>query len=54
MRIRTFFYTIGQGIKSLFRNGWYSIASVATITACLFLFGMFYTIIVNFQHMVRS
>ena len=54
MRIRTFFYSIGQGIKSLFRNGWYSIASVATITACLFLFGMFYTIIVNFQHMVRS
>ena len=54
MRIRTFFYTIGQGIKSLFRNGWYSIASVATITACLFLFGMFYTMIVNFQHMVRS
>ena len=54
MRIRTFFYTIGQGIKSLFRNGWYSIASVATITACLFLFGMFYTIIVNFQHMGRS
>ena len=54
MRIRTFFYRIGQGIKSLFRNGWYSIASVATITACLFLFGMFYTIIVNFQHMVRS
>ena len=54
MRIRTFFYTIGQGIKSLFRNGWYSIASVATITACLFLFGMFYTIIVNFQHMVHS
>ena len=54
MRIRTFFYTIGQGIKSLFRIGWYSIASVATITACLFLFGMFYTIIVNFQHMVHS
>ena len=29
-------------------------ASIATISACLFLFGVFFSILVNFQHIVRS
>lgn len=53
-RISTFFYTIGQGFRNLTRNGWYTLASIATIAACLFLFGLFYTIVVNFQNMVRA
>ena len=44
MRISSFFYTIGQGFKNLGRNKWYTLASIATITACLFLFGLFYAI----------
>ena len=48
-KISTFFYTIGQGIRNLTRNKWYTLASIATISACLFLFGMFYTIVLNFQ-----
>lgn len=39
MKISTFLYTIRQGFVNLFRNKWYSLASVATIAACLFLFG---------------
>ena len=54
MKIKTFFYAIGQGIKNLFRNKGYSLASIATISACLFLFGVFSSILVNFQHIVRS
>ncbi len=54
MRISSFFYTIGQGFKNLGRNKWYTLASVATISACLFLFGMFYSIITNFQHIVKT
>lgn len=54
MKISTFFYTIQQGFKNLFRNKWYSLASVATIAACLFLFGIFYAIVANFQHMVKG
>lgn len=54
MRISTFFYTIGQGFRNLTRNGWYTLASIATITACLFLFGLFYSILTNFQTIVRS
>ncbi len=54
MRINSFFYTIGQGFKNLGRNKWYTLASVATISACLFLFGLFYSIITNFQHVVKT
>ena len=54
MRISTFFYTIKQGVINIFRNKWFSLASVATIGACLFLFGIFYSIILNFQNIVKT
>lgn len=54
MRISTFFYTIKQGIINIFRNKWFSLASIATIGACLFLFGIFYAIIMNFQNIVKT
>lgn len=54
MRISTFFYTIKQGIINIFRNKWFSLASIATIGACLFLFGLFYAIIMNFQNIVKT
>lgn len=53
-KIRTFFYTLKQGFGNIFRNKWFSLASIATISACLFLFGVFYAIVVNFQHMVKT
>jgi len=53
-KINTFFYCIGQGIKSIFRNKLLSLASIATIAACLFLFGLFYSIVMNFQHIVKT
>ena len=54
MGISTFFYTLKQGIINIFRNKWFSLASVATISACLFLFGLFYAVITNFQSIVKS
>ena len=54
MKISTFFYTLKQGIVNIFRNKWYSLASVATISACLFLFGVFYAVVANFQHIVKG
>lgn len=54
MRISTFFYTIKQGIINIFRNKWFSLASIATIGACLFLFGLFYAVIANFQNIVKT
>lgn len=54
MRISTFFYTLKQGFVSIFRNKWFSLASIATISACLFLFGLFYAVIMNFQNIVKT
>ena len=54
MRISTFFYTIRQGFRNIFRNKLFSLASIATITACLFLFGDFYAIVLNLQNMVKT
>ena len=54
MMISTFWYTLGQGFKNLTRNGWYTLASIATITASLFLFGIFYAVLANFQNIVQE
>lgn len=54
MKISTLFYTIKQGFANIFRNKWYSLASIATISACLFLFGLFYAVVANFQNVVKT
>ncbi|MCM1162517.1 MAG: ABC transporter permease [Roseburia sp.] len=54
MRISTFFYTLKQGIVNIFRNKWYSLASLATITTCLLMFGVFYSIVMNFQYILKT
>lgn len=54
MRISTFFYTIKQGIVNIWKNKLFSLASIATMTACIFLFGLFYMIVTNFQSMVKD
>ena len=46
------FYTIRQGFKNIIRNGLFSLASIGTITACLFMFGIFYCLLANFQFML--
>ena len=54
MSINTFFYSMGQGIKNIGRNKLFSLATIATIAACVFLFGLFYSIVVNFQNIVKQ
>ena len=54
MKISTLFYTIKQGFANIFRNKWYSLASIATISACLFLFGLFYCSVANFQNILKT
>lgn len=54
MRFSTLLYTIKQGFANIFRNKWYSLASIATISACLFLFGIFYSVVANFQYILKS
>lgn len=54
MRINTFWYNLGQGLKSIWRNKLFSLASIATMSACIFLFGVFYSIGANFTEMVHT
>lgn len=54
MRINTFFYSVKQGFKNIFRNKMFSLASIATMAACIFMFGIFYIIITNFTSTVKS
>lgn len=54
MRISTFAYTFKQGLKNIWRNKIFSLASIATMSACIFLFGLFYAIVVNFQSIVKE
>lgn len=54
MRISTFFYAIKQGLRNIWKNKMFSLASIATMTACIFLFGLFFTIVTNFQSMVKD
>ncbi len=52
--ISVFFYSVKQGLKSMKKNRMFTLASIGTMAACLFLFGMFYFIVSNFNHMVKE
>lgn len=54
MRISTFGYSMKQGFKNIGRNKMFSIASIATMSACIFLFGLFFSIVTNFSHIVEK
>ena len=47
MRPSTIWYTLKQGVKNIKRNFMFSIASVITMAACIFLFGIFFSIVNN-------
>ena len=46
-------YCMKQGLKNICRNIWFSLASVATISACIFLFCLFFSIVANIRFMVH-
>ncbi len=54
MSIRTFLYSLTQGINNFFKNRLMTIASVTTITASLFVVSMFYCIVVNLNFILEE
>lgn len=54
MRLSTFFYCLKEGLKNICRNVWFSLASTAIISACIFLFCMFFALVANVQYMVKK
>ena len=53
MRISTLGYVGKQGVKNIGKNKMFSMASIATMAACIFLFGLFFSILMNFQHIIQ-
>lgn len=54
MRFSTIGYCLKQGFKNIWRNKLFSLASLATMSACIFMFGLFFCIVQNFQSFVRE
>jgi len=54
MKLNSFFYNVKQGVKNIWRNRMFSIASMSTMAACIFIFGVFYAILMNVNSMVRT
>lgn len=54
MRISSIAYSFKQGIKNIFRNILFSLASISTMAACIFLFGLFFAIVTNVQYMLKE
>lgn len=53
-RIRTYFYCFRQGIHNIFRNGMFSLATVSTIAASLFLLGLFFFVTTNVRYIIKE
>lgn len=54
MKIRSLGYCIRQGFKNIWRNRMFSMASITTMTACILLFGMFFSVLMNVNFMIRT
>ena len=54
MKIRSLGYCIRQGFKNIWRNRMFSVASITTMTACILLFGMFFSVLMNVNFMIRT
>lgn len=52
--ISAFVYSFKQGMKNLYKNSVFTLASIGTIVACLFLFSILVSVGLNFQYMMRS
>ncbi len=54
MNIRTVRYCLNQGLVNIKRNKLFSLASIGTISACIFLIGIIFTIIINVNYMEKQ
>lgn len=54
MRISAFVYCMKQGLNNIGRNILFSLASIATVSACIFLFCLFFSIVMNVRFVVKN
>lgn len=51
---RSFFYCFRQGVRSIFHNGMFSLATIGTIAASLFLLGIFVFVVSNVSFVISE
>ena len=54
MRPSTIWYTLKQGVKNIKRNWMFSLASIITMAACIFLVGVFYSLVTNVDNIAHT
>ena len=54
MRPSTIWYTLKQGIKNIKRTWMFSLASIITMAACIFLVGVFYSLVTNVDNIAHK
>ena len=54
MRPSTIWYTLKQGVKNIKRNWMFSLASFITMAACIFLVGVFYSLVTNVDNIAHK
>lgn len=54
MRPSTLWFTLKQGFKNIKRNWMFSLASILTMAACIFLVGIFYSIVTNVNNIAHK
>lgn len=52
MKFKSLGYCFVQGLKNIGRNRIFSLASVVTMSLCIFILGLFYSITRNVSYMV--
>lgn len=52
--ISVLLYSFRQGAKNLKQNRLFTLASIGTIAACLFIFGIFYAVVSNLNYMIKN
>ncbi|MDD6207722.1 MAG: permease-like cell division protein FtsX [Clostridiales bacterium] len=53
-KINLLFYSVKQGMKSMYHNRLFTLASIGTIATCLFIFGLFFFLLTNFESSVNK
>ncbi|UMZ74936.1 permease-like cell division protein FtsX [Natranaerofaba carboxydovora] len=54
MKLRNWSYYFSEAFKSIYRNGWMSIASVSVVTITLFILGAFMLVNYNVNHITEE
>lgn len=54
MKFRTFFYSLKEALKNIWRNGLMSVASVSSVMATLIILGIIFVLVININSFIEG